>query len=102
MVGAPWLRCRLPDFAPAALAERAAADPDAVELYRAGLVLPVTAPPIADGALAVRAGRILALGPARAVAAAHPNARRVAELPEAVLLPGLVNAHCHLDRKSVV
>lgn len=96
MVGAPWLRCRLPDFAPAALAERAAADPDAVELYRAGLVLPVTAPPIADGALAVRAGRILALGPARAVAAAHPNARRVAELPEAVLLPGLVNAHCHL------
>lgn len=96
MAGAPWLRCRLPGFAPEALAERAAAEPDAVDLYRAGLVLPVTAPPIVDGALAVRAGRILAVGPARALLAAHPTARCVAELPDAVLLPGLVNAHCHL------
>jgi cytosine/adenosine deaminase-related metal-dependent hydrolase len=97
--GAPWLRCRLPGFAPDALAERAAADPaapDAVDLYHAGLILPVTAPPIADGALAVRDGRVLALGPARTVAAAYPGARLVVELPGAVLLPGLVNAHCHL------
>ncbi len=99
MAGGPWLRCRLPGFAPEALAERAAADPaapDAVDLYRAGLILPVTAPPIADGALAVQGGRLLALGPARALAAAYPGARLVAELPGAVLLPGLVNAHCHL------
>jgi len=96
VASAPWLRCRLPGFAPAELAERAAADPDAVDLYRAGLILPVTAPPILDGALAVRRGRVLALGPAREVAAAHPRARLVAELPSAVLMPGLVNAHCHL------
>ncbi len=96
MAEAPWLRCRLPGFAPEAIAERQALDPDSVDLYRAGLILPVTAPPIADGALAVRAGRLLALGPARAILAAHPGARLVAELPGAVLMPGLVNAHCHL------
>jgi cytosine/adenosine deaminase-related metal-dependent hydrolase len=99
MAGAPWLRCRLPGFAPDELVERAAADPEApdtVDLYRAGLILPVTGPPLADGALAVKGDRILALGPARALLAAHPGARHVAELPGAVLMPGLVNAHCHL------
>jgi aminodeoxyfutalosine deaminase len=96
VAGGPWLRCRLPGFAPDALAERAAANPAGIDLYRAGLILPVTAPPIADGALAVRGGRLLALGPTRALLAAHPGARLVADLPTAVLMPGLVNAHCHL------
>ena len=95
--GGHWERCRLPGFAPDELTAGSADARDrAVDLYRVGLLLPVTAPPIADGALAVAAGRVVAMGPAREVLAAHPNARRVAELPGAVLLPGLVNAHCHL------
>ena len=96
MADAPWLRCRLPGFAPEALAEHRALDPDSVDLYRAGLILPVTTPPILDGALAVQNGRLLGLGPAQAVLAAYPRGRLVAELPRAVLMPGLVNAHCHL------
>jgi 5-methylthioadenosine/S-adenosylhomocysteine deaminase len=63
-------------------------------LYRAAWVLPVTAPPIADGAVLVdAAGRIAAVGPAEAVPA--PEGAAVVELPDAALLPGLVNTHGH-------
>jgi len=87
------LRCRTPGFTPTDLAARA---DDTVWLYRAGLILPVDAPPIPDGALAVSGGRIVALGPAAEILPAHTDAPVVSDLPGAVLMPGLVNAHCHL------
>ena len=62
-------------------------------LYRAGWVLPVTAPPIRNGAVGVDVqGRISYVGPAS-------DAPRlpVHDLGEAALLPGLVNAHTHLE-----
>jgi cytosine/adenosine deaminase-related metal-dependent hydrolase len=66
----------------------------AVTLYRAGWVLPVTAPPIKDGAVLVGAdGRIAAVGPQHALDA--PAGAQVIELDEAALLPGLVNVHAH-------
>ena len=34
----------------------------AVTVYSAGLVVPITAPPIVDGAVAVREGRIMHVG----------------------------------------
>ncbi len=86
-------RCRVPGFSPADLAARPTG---ATEIYRAGLLLPVDSPPITNGALAVADGRICAMGPAAAVLSAHSDATVVADLPGAVLLPGLVNAHCHL------
>jgi 5-methylthioadenosine/S-adenosylhomocysteine deaminase len=63
---------------------------------RAGSVHPVTAPPITDGAVLVADdGRIAAIG-AHSQVPAPPRARRV-EFPDAVLVPGLVNTHTHLE-----
>jgi cytosine/adenosine deaminase-related metal-dependent hydrolase len=62
-------------------------------LYAARWVLPVTAPPIADGAVLVDAlGRIEEVAPAAAFDAL--DVARV-ELGNAALLPGLVNVHAH-------
>src|SRR5438132_1319975 len=63
---------------------------------RAGSVYPVTAPPITDGAVLVADdGRIAAVA-AHAQVPDPSGARRV-EFPDAVLVPGLVNAHTHLE-----
>ena len=65
-------------------------------LYRARWVLPVTAPAIRDGAVLVDdAGRIAGVGAAASIAA--PDGIDVHDLGEAVLLPGLVNTHMHLE-----
>ncbi len=63
---------------------------------RARHVLTVAGPPIHDGALAVADGRIVDVGPADAVATRHPNLGE-RDLGDAVVLPGLVDAHCHLE-----
>jgi cytosine/adenosine deaminase-related metal-dependent hydrolase len=52
-------------------------------------------PPIADGAVAVEGDRIVAVGTAPEICAAHTGETR--DLGEVVLSPGLINAHCHLD-----
>ncbi len=63
---------------------------------RARSVHPVTAPPIQDGAVLVdEAGRIAAVGPSAGVP--NPEASERLEYPEAVLVPGLVNCHTHLE-----
>lgn len=59
-------------------------------------MLPVAGDPIRDGAVAVRDGLITAVGAARDVAAAEPGLPE-RDLGEAVLLPGFVDAHCHLE-----
>jgi cytosine/adenosine deaminase-related metal-dependent hydrolase len=56
-------------------------------------VMPVSAPPIRDGTVVEHEGRITYVGP-RASAPADGDD---IELGEALLLPGLVNAHCHLE-----
>lgn len=61
-----------------------------MELLSADWVLPVEGPPIEQGAVAIEDGRIAAVG-------------TIAELglgrhfPEAAIVPGLVNAHSHLE-----
>jgi len=63
---------------------------------RAGRVHPVTAPPIEDGAVLVgAAGRIAAVGPHSHV----PTSSDVRSLhfPDAILVPGLINCHTHLE-----
>ena len=60
--------------------------------YHARWVLPISAPPIERATVAVADGRIAYVG-ARANAPAGADT----ELGEAILLPGLVNAHCHLE-----
>lgn len=65
-------------------------------LYLARHILPVTAPPIEDGALLTEGDRIVAVGPRREVAPAASSASCV-DFGDAVLLPPLVNAHTHLE-----
>lgn len=64
-------------------------------LLRARVVLPVTAPPLGDGAVLVSGGRVAAVG-------RWPDLRRAwsgpaTDLGDVILLPGLINAHCHLE-----
>ena len=63
-------------------------------VYRARWILPVTSPPVEHGAVAVdAAGRIALVGPRDGA----PRADDVRVLGDAALLPGLVNAHTHLE-----
>jgi 5-methylthioadenosine/S-adenosylhomocysteine deaminase len=62
----------------------------------ASWVHPVTAPPIPDGAVLVGGdGRIAAVGPRTHVPT--PPGTAALEFPGAVLVPGLVNCHTHLE-----
>lgn len=64
-------------------------------LLRARVVLPLAQPPLSDGAVRLSGGCIQAVGRA---ADLRPEAgEEVIDLGEVVLLPGLINAHCHLD-----
>lgn len=60
--------------------------------YHARYVLPVSAPPITNGTVAVDGGRIAYVGPR-----GHGPQGSDVDLGDAVLLPGLVNVHCHLE-----
>jgi cytosine/adenosine deaminase-related metal-dependent hydrolase len=65
-----------------------------LEVLAASWVLPVAGEPLPDGRVAVEAGRIAWVG--RSGEAGEPEAP-VRDLGRGVLLPGLVNAHCHLE-----
>jgi 5-methylthioadenosine/S-adenosylhomocysteine deaminase len=61
--------------------------------FHARWLLPVAAAPIRDGTVVEQGGRITWIGPR---ADAPPGGDDI-ELGDAILLPGLVNAHCHLE-----
>lgn len=65
-------------------------------LYTADWVLPMSSAPIRDGAVLVEAGRLAFVGAASAVTVT-PGAIRTVPLGNAALMPGLVNAHSHLE-----
>lgn len=67
-----------------------------MRILTARWVFPVSGPPVPHGAVAIQAGRIVAVGPAAELGAAWPEAGRL-DLPEAAILPGLVNCHTHLE-----
>ena len=64
-------------------------------ILRAKIVLPITAPPIEDGAVFVVGNKIRAVLPWRELRS--DQREKAIDLGEVILLPGLVNAHCHLD-----
>ncbi|APG27081.1 hypothetical protein A7E78_04065 [Syntrophotalea acetylenivorans] len=66
-----------------------------MNLYLARYLLPISAPPIEDGALLVDNGRIAAIGRRRDLLVGFSG--DVVNFGDAVLLPTLVNAHTHLE-----
>lgn len=64
-------------------------------LLTADWVLPVTAPPIRDGAVLVVGERIRAVGPRRTIETPPNTVHR--HYDGAAMLPGLVNLHTHLE-----
>ena len=63
-------------------------------LYRAAWILPICTPPIRDGWVAIDRGRIVSAGRG---AGPPAGAGDVTDLGDAAVLPGLVNAHTHLE-----
>jgi len=70
-------------------------------LYRAAWILPISGPPIRNGAVLTSAGRIVRVSAAfddRGVPPAFAGADcEIVDLGDVAVLPGLVNAHTHLE-----
>jgi cytosine/adenosine deaminase-related metal-dependent hydrolase len=66
-----------------------------MNIYSASYLLPVNGSPVAGGAIAVSDGRIVATGKSRDLQ--NRFSCTVREFPGCVLMPGLVNAHTHLE-----
>jgi cytosine/adenosine deaminase-related metal-dependent hydrolase len=65
-------------------------------LLTAAWIAPMDRPPIREGGVVISNGRIIAVGETKSLRHNHPGAA-VEEYPSAILLPGLVNAHVHLE-----
>ena len=64
-------------------------------IFAANLVLPVSAPPINNGALLVQDGRIAAIGSLEELRRENPGVE-ARYFPRHTIVPGAVNAHAHL------
>jgi aminodeoxyfutalosine deaminase len=62
-------------------------------ILRARIVLPVSQPPIENGAVALDQGKVIRVGTWEELG----SPRDAIDLGDVILLPGLVNSHCHLD-----
>lgn len=65
-------------------------------ILSASWVIPVSSPPIAEGAVALNGGRIQDVGPTAEILRRYPD-REARDFRGAALLPGLVNVHSHLE-----
>jgi cytosine/adenosine deaminase-related metal-dependent hydrolase len=66
-----------------------------MKIYAASHLFPVSSPAIEGGALAVQNGRIMAVGTLAELSASF--SAPVLEFPGCAIIPGLVNAHSHLE-----
>jgi cytosine/adenosine deaminase-related metal-dependent hydrolase len=66
-------------------------------ILRARTVLPISQPPIENGAVIVSGNKIRAVGSWPDLESQSRAEEKVLDLGEVILMPGLVNAHCHLD-----
>ena len=69
-------------------------------IYRARCLVTMDGPPVENGAVAVRDGWIAAVGRWEDVRRDCPD-EPVTDLGEVTLLPGFINAHCHLDYSTL-
>ena len=64
-------------------------------ILRARTVVTMDGPPIENGAVAIESGKVVDVGTFADVARGADS--NILDLGEQVLMPGLINAHCHLD-----
>jgi cytosine/adenosine deaminase-related metal-dependent hydrolase len=64
-------------------------------IFSARTLVTMAGPPIDNGAVAIKDNRVRAAGTLPEVAALFSG--KVVDLGDKVLMPGLINAHCHLD-----
>src|ERR1041385_8193239 len=64
-------------------------------IVRARAIATMDGPPVENGAVAISGDRIVDVGKFDQIKTR--NSGTVIDLGEQVLLPGLINAHCHLD-----
>jgi cytosine/adenosine deaminase-related metal-dependent hydrolase len=65
-------------------------------ILRARVVVTMDGPPIENGAVMISGNRIVDIGKFPEISARH-SGQELVDLGEQALLPGLINAHCHLD-----
>ena len=65
-------------------------------ILSASWVIPISSPPISEGAVVLNGSRIRDLGPAADMVRNYPG-QEVRDFRGAALLPGLVNVHSHLE-----
>jgi aminodeoxyfutalosine deaminase len=70
-----------------------------LNITRARCIVPITRAPIHDGAIVTRGEDILAVDTWKQIRATYQG--NYCDLGDQVLLPGLVNAHCHLEYSSM-
>lgn len=70
-----------------------------MRVFTADYVLPISAPPIESGAVAIDGSEIVGVGTREEIAVEFPEAD-VEDFGEAVILPGFVNCHSHLEITS--
>lgn len=66
-----------------------------MQIYAASYLYPVSSLPLKGGAIAVADGRIVATGPVDCLRTEY--GAPVRDFPDCVIMPGLVNAHTHLE-----
>jgi aminodeoxyfutalosine deaminase len=67
-------------------------------VYRAAWVLPIETPPIRDGFVVVRDGRVVSLGAGKSTMTSPGHE---IDLGRAILMPGFTNAHTHLELSNL-
>jgi len=65
-------------------------------IIRARIVVTMDGPPIENGAVAISGNQIIDVGSFPEVSARR-SGQEIVDLGEQALLPGFINAHCHLD-----
>jgi aminodeoxyfutalosine deaminase len=66
-----------------------------MQIYSATYLIPISSPPVEGGAIAVAEGRIVDAGSLDRLRMEY--SAPVREFPDCVIMPGLVNAHSHLE-----
>src|SRR5215207_4990206 len=64
-------------------------------IFAAGTLIPISSPPLRDGGMLVRGGRIEGVGDLAGMGRENPDAE-VRFFPNNTIIPGAVNAHAHL------